>query len=603
MPTLDNAIKKFGGIKNDENIKQIPANFFWKIKNWDYPKTGVLGLDTILAPERKLQFDDADIDGEFEFRYLDGSNVLQTEYIVVNNGKIQKWDLSSTKSTLKSGLTAGKVSFAVFNDKLFIANGLDNVQVYNGTKGTIAEMGAPFAEDSGNVGDLIGAYYYAQSYITSGGEEVIGSVSNTLTVTNKQVLLTLPLGYEGTTSRKIYRTTASGSTLYLVATIDDNTTLTYTDNTADSSLGAQILPTNNALPKPYFLVVSGQKMFGIKTSLYPTQVFITGVNNEIFDLATGSDLSNYGGDNTPVAGGGVDFNKVIVGSGKNLFLIDPIDNSVVTSRAYVGIKDGYSCQSLPAFGDFLGGLIFLSTKNDVRIMRGEQGSIPTTLSNLGTDNWAQDIRGDLETALTSYSNICSEFFEYKYLLVVDSQKFVFDIRTKGWTEHEIKTASYTSTPTILAVLNNGLYNGQSNGWIEKEYTSVQYRSEDVEKYIESAYIGVGRDYKFAQGIAFWFTPTSANSMNLTVITDDNQYLSSNQTFTVLSHSTFSVTGGQFNGDYFSANYYDNDLSGMDYKVVNIQKNCRWFKWILDVTKGSLGLQGIEYIGLSVKGKE
>lgn len=75
------------------------------------------------------------------------------------------------------------------------------------------------------------------------------SLGATLPVTNTAVykqasLANIPLGPTGTSGRKLYRTAAGGSQLKLLATIADNTTATYTDSTADASLGANV-PTSN----------------------------------------------------------------------------------------------------------------------------------------------------------------------------------------------------------------------------------------------------------------------------------------------------------------------------------------------------------------------
>lgn len=51
-------------------------------------------------------------------------------------------------------------------------------------------------------------------------------------------LSSIPVGPSGTTSRKVYRTVANGSTYKLLTTIANNTTTTFTDTTADASLGA-----------------------------------------------------------------------------------------------------------------------------------------------------------------------------------------------------------------------------------------------------------------------------------------------------------------------------------------------------------------------------
>lgn len=94
-----------------------------------------------------------------------------------------------------------------------------------------------------------GAHRYRVTFVTSSGETEGGTVSSAVTVVNAaingQVKLTaIPLGGSAVTSRKIYRTTAGGSTYLLLATIADNTTVIYTDNTADGSLGAGCPSTN-----------------------------------------------------------------------------------------------------------------------------------------------------------------------------------------------------------------------------------------------------------------------------------------------------------------------------------------------------------------------
>lgn len=92
----------------------------------------------------------------------------------------------------------------------------------------------------------IGVYKYEVTFVNADGETSGGtSASITTTSTNQKVNLTaIPLGASGVTARKIYRTAVGGSTYKLVTTIADNTTTTYTDTTADSSLGATIPTTN-----------------------------------------------------------------------------------------------------------------------------------------------------------------------------------------------------------------------------------------------------------------------------------------------------------------------------------------------------------------------
>jgi len=103
---------------------------------------------------------------------------------------------------------------------------------------------------AGNVDN--GAHRYRVTFVTSDGETEGGTVSAAVTVADKTVngkvsLSAIPLGGADVTSRKIYRTAAGGSTYLLLATLADNTTTTYTDNTADSSLGAGAPTTNTTL--------------------------------------------------------------------------------------------------------------------------------------------------------------------------------------------------------------------------------------------------------------------------------------------------------------------------------------------------------------------
>jgi hypothetical protein len=260
--------------------------------------------------------------------------------------------------------------------------------------------------------------------------------------------------------------------------------------------------------------------------------------------------------------------------------------------------------SLPQNGtDFTGGLMFLSTLNDIRLMSGSSDLIPMTLNDVVTDNWGQNIRGDLENELKTLTTVDAAYFDYKYHLLLNKTIYSFDIRVQGWTEHKVKTTTYESQPVCLAVMNGQLYNGQPDGWVEQCYQDDQYRGEDVECYLESPYIAVSDKYKFMEKIKLWFVPSVSNSMTVNVITDDNETSSQTQVFTVLAHSDFGVLGGAFNKTYFSKNYFNVDLAGMDYRVVHINQTCRWLKWTLSLTKGGISLQKITFVGQVLENQE
>ena len=110
-----------------------------------------------------------------------------------------------------------------------------------------APTAALAAAGAGNVDN--GAHRYRVTFVTADGETEGGTISAAVTVadktTNGKVALTaIPLGGSAVTSRKLYRTAAAGSTYLLLATIANNTATTYTDNIADTSLGAEVSATN-----------------------------------------------------------------------------------------------------------------------------------------------------------------------------------------------------------------------------------------------------------------------------------------------------------------------------------------------------------------------
>jgi hypothetical protein len=117
-----------------------------------------------------------------------------------------------------------------------IASGATTINFSN-----VAAPLACTASVSASSGILNGAYYYAVSYVTAVGETP-GGGSLVVNPANKQVTVSLPISSDSrVTARKLYRTIANPveqNVKYLVATVSDNTTATYTDNLADESLGA-----------------------------------------------------------------------------------------------------------------------------------------------------------------------------------------------------------------------------------------------------------------------------------------------------------------------------------------------------------------------------
>ena len=93
-----------------------------------------------------------------------------------------------------------------------------------------------------------GIYQYAVTFLTQGGETLTSPLAQVTTTTGNQKvsLLSIPVGPSTTTlpdtatnmiiGRNLYRTPVGGSTLYLLTTLQDNSTSSYSDTLADATL-------------------------------------------------------------------------------------------------------------------------------------------------------------------------------------------------------------------------------------------------------------------------------------------------------------------------------------------------------------------------------
>ena len=94
----------------------------------------------------------------------------------------------------------------------------------------------------------VGVYQYAVTLLTQGGESTPSPLSAVTTTTSNQAvhLSAIPLGNNQTTipgsatntviGRNVYRTQVGASTLYLLVTLPDNTTTSYSDTIVDAAL-------------------------------------------------------------------------------------------------------------------------------------------------------------------------------------------------------------------------------------------------------------------------------------------------------------------------------------------------------------------------------
>ena len=581
------------GLRDDKGRKFVPQDYFYNIENMNYDS--ITGCQRIKAPSVEYNIGSERIDGITQFRYIDTAGQFQTENVCVQNGNVIK-DFLTSPVTVHTGLTAQKkCTFGILNDKLFISNGTDFPVVYDGTY--VKQMGAPTAKDLGTSGVLTGTYYYAMTYIVDGVEVVLGTVSNTVTVSNETIDLDIPVGIATTTKRKIYRTDANGSQLKLLTTIADNTTLTYSDNNADGTLGVNIPATNSECPKPQFITVKDEKLIGAVHAARPNYLYVTEVEVEVFFTTSGVyDVSGVGNDNTALTGLMQDYDQIVVFSERHIYLAKTQDQvaQVQQTTSNVGCSDGFSIARIPENDILPGGIMFVSNLYDVRIFSGNIATnLATSFDNLRTNNYS------IQLNKTNFANelrgnpLHAAFHDYKYHLIAENFIYVYDIRISGWTKYLINTDSYSPTYWVIDTLGGDLYISQKTaGIVEKMYNATTYRGEELTAFFETPEIAVDVLDKYFSALYIYYEKTGTNTVSALVT------INSTQTKT----ATISFDGAYYDGAYYDQTYYETTDDEEDYSLIHIDRYGKWLRFRI-TTQTQASIKGWKLVGRTISNKE
>ena len=250
-----------GGWNTNPNVDTLPPQMMEDVTNINYH----LGGRHTRGGTQKVYSNPIDgsprVMGAYQYVKKNGNSFI---IIATADGKIY----SNYTTLIASGLTINKVvTFETFDDKVYICNGADMPQVWDGLTATTHDIGSPaltvpgacVATANGYIRVTTskstyvntGTHSYKVTFVSVYGESLGGTTSNVITLSAPGVVLleSIPLGTGVVTARKIYRTYAGDdpNSFALLTTINDNTTTTYNDDTPDSSLGADI-PTGNSVP-------------------------------------------------------------------------------------------------------------------------------------------------------------------------------------------------------------------------------------------------------------------------------------------------------------------------------------------------------------------
>lgn len=392
---------------------------------------------------------------------------------------------------------ANRVGSAQMENHIFFGNGGVIPYKYNGTDFTRHGVYQPTTQTVGAAsnaaGLLSGVYSWKIAYVNSASVE--GNPSDafaTFTAALATVRLTsLPVAPQswGVSTRRLYRTVTSGVTWLRVATISDNSTTTYDDNIADSSLGASA-PSDKGVPPKYSTIIYHQNRLFMNDSENPSFVWYTDLNEPYTVASTNFQIV---GDTATdlVKGFAVQDNSLVVFCERNVWIVympstDPNEWRVIKA------KSSYSSNS--PFGNFtyMNKVGFPAVQNDKFVGIGaisgdsvEPSAALLTNATMGSELKSDRIEPDMFDIQEAYTgNISSIVFKNKAYIAMtkgsgsttNNRVYVMDFSIDNLNSNQREAWSPWSGINVsqFAILNGVLYYGSStdNGFLYKQDSGV-----------------------------------------------------------------------------------------------------------------------------------
>lgn len=275
----------------------MPTEIILFNKGLSYDSRSALKTPGFLQTATNIQ---AEVDGAETLRHLfTAMNTTKVnsvhsicrfrDIIVIGDSTYLRFASATTDedfTDIGSGFANAPWKFREYKDFLFCTNGTDQVLVDASGNAYPAQLDIPGSSPSGAAGaggNPNGHYYLYVSFLVTypNGHKIetgLCAGSADVNVSSQKISWTnIPTmtyaAYQGTAPtihRKLYRGPGTGGTLtdiYYVATISDNTTTTYTDDSADSTLianDASVVDDYEALPDSHFIEFHYGRAYAIK---------------------------------------------------------------------------------------------------------------------------------------------------------------------------------------------------------------------------------------------------------------------------------------------------------------------------------------------------
>lgn len=354
-----------------------------------------------------------------------------------------------------------KSQWLTWNNQAIMVDGFNNPVKYDGTSASATYLGSLLATDTGaGSGPDVGNHVYKVSCYTGNSngagpfEFSFNVASNTLVGTGHATNLTMIpqcpdqsfLG-EPVIGRYIYRTKAGGSTYYELHQIADNSTVVYSDTTADVSLSVTYPvianPIESSPPLGKLSLIFQGRLWIANNPSFPSRVYFSEINSQEMFLPTSYfDIRKDDGDQVTML---QDVLGVItIGKQNTIQKIQTsyngtgnplLDWSITDPFAFVGCVSPYSVQNTPIGIMYLGnnGIYFFD------------GNFSTLLSDQVTP-----VISDISN--TNFANAYSAFYRNQYYLAYTSSKsgattnnrvLVYDLISKAFDIDTTNIGSFT----------------------------------------------------------------------------------------------------------------------------------------------------------------
>lgn len=401
--------------------------------------------------------------------------------------------IPSAQSIFTMGVRVGS---AQMENHAFYGNGGVTPYKYNGTNFTRHGVPQPTntaSFNTGAAGNPNGAYRYKIGYVNS--QSVFGNpstASTTFVVASTRVELnSLPVAPQshGVNGRRLYRTVTSGSTFFTLDTINDNTTTTYSDNKADSELGAEA-PSDKGEPPNYSTIIYHQNRLFMNDPANPNFVWYTDLN-EPFTVGSLNFLTVGDGSTDLVRGFGIQDNSLVVFCEQSPWIVYMADTSP-TNWKIVKAKSAFSCKSPFGAFNYMNKLAFPAVQNDKFIGIGALvgGTAEPSTSYLsvlaaGGETKSDRIEPDMFDIQESYiGNISSIVFKNQAYITMtkdspnttNNRVYVMDFSIDNLTKKQKEAwCPWTGLNAAqFAIYNGELYYGTSTatGYLYKQNPGV-----------------------------------------------------------------------------------------------------------------------------------